>query len=343
MSTSSQRDLDRIEDAACDWLVRRDAGLSPLEQQELDAWLAADPRHYAAFAALETTFDSLHAAGAQPASAPSCTSSARLPVAESRRRFSPAYLAWAAVLLVGVFLGFRFIVPSTAPEAGIATIRPRPEQRVLPDGSIVQLNANSDIAVEFTPARRDIRLLKGEAHFAVTKDPTRPFIVTTGSVEVRAVGTAFSVRLDPERVNVLVTEGRVAVAQTVPIVPSASSAPVVPEPVFVAAGGRVEIPIDASPTRPAVQSVTPLQMTTALAWREARYEFTNTALSEAVRLFNEKSAVKLEIGDSSIGDTRISGVYWADNAEGFALLLESSVDISSTRVASDRIVLSRRR
>jgi transmembrane sensor len=340
MSTPSQRELDRIEDAACDWLVRRDAGLSPSEQQELDAWLAADPRHYAAFAALETTFDSLHAAGAQSASVLPASTPTQLP----RRRFRAAYLAWAAVLMVGLFLGFQFIAPTAAPEPGFASIRPRPEQRVLPDGSIVQLNANSDIAVDFTPDRRGIRLLKGEAHFAVTKDLARPFVVSTGSVEVRAVGTAFSVRLDPERVDVLVTEGRVAVAQTAPVAAASdTSAPVIPEPVFVAAGGRVEIPIDSSPTRPAVQSVTPLQMNTALAWREARYEFTNTALSEAVRLFNEKSAVKLEIRDPSIADTRISGVYWADNAEGFALLLESSVDISSTRVASDRIVLSRRR
>jgi transmembrane sensor len=56
----------------------------------------------------------------------------------------------------------------------------------------------------------------GEAHFFVEKDPQRPFVVNAAGIDVRAVGTAFNVRIDPAAVEVLVTEGRVRVDPAVP-------------------------------------------------------------------------------------------------------------------------------
>ena len=54
----------------------------------------------------------------------------------------------------------------------------------------------------------------GEAYFTVAKNPGRPFVVAAGGVGVRAVGTAFNVRLDSDAVEVLVTEGRVQVSRS---------------------------------------------------------------------------------------------------------------------------------
>jgi transmembrane sensor len=44
------------------------------------------------------------------------------------------------------------------------------------------------------PGLRQVKLDRGEAWFQVAKDPQRPFVVESGPVRVRAVGTAFSVR-----------------------------------------------------------------------------------------------------------------------------------------------------
>src|SRR3546814_10056817 len=52
-----------------------------------------------------------------------------------------------------------------------------------------------------------ITLEEGEAWFQVAHDAHRPFVVDVGSVRIRAVGTAFSVRRNPEGVDVMVTEG----------------------------------------------------------------------------------------------------------------------------------------
>src|SRR5688500_14994795 len=81
----------------------------------------------------------------------------------------------------------------------------RPETRTLPDGSVVELNAGAELALEFNSALRRVTLVRGEAHFQVTKNPERPFVVRAGNAEVRAVGTAFAVQLGTGLVDVLVT------------------------------------------------------------------------------------------------------------------------------------------
>ena len=62
---------------------------------------------------------------------------------------------------------------------------------------------------------REIYLRKGEAHFQVAHDRSRPFLVHAGDAVVRAVGTAFEVRvLTDQHVDVVVNEGRVEVQAT---------------------------------------------------------------------------------------------------------------------------------
>ena len=56
-----------------------------------------------------------------------------------------------------------------------------------------------------------MQLVRGEAHFVVAADASRPFVVSAGAVSVRAVGTEFVVRYSAREIGVLVTEGRVAV------------------------------------------------------------------------------------------------------------------------------------
>ena len=65
----------------------------------------------------------------------------------------------------------------------------------LPDGSMIALNTDSQLEVTYGENYRDVRLLKGEALFEVTRDPARPFIVDAGIRRVEAVGTAFVVHL----------------------------------------------------------------------------------------------------------------------------------------------------
>ena len=77
----------------------------------------------------------------------------------------------------------------------------------LADGSRIELNTDTRLTVSYTPAERVIYLKHGEAHFVVVSDKHRPFVVYTDIGAVRAVGTAFRVRVLEADVEVTVADG----------------------------------------------------------------------------------------------------------------------------------------
>ena len=107
----------------------------------------------------------------------------------------------------------RTPVPPSASPPGAPPTLALIEQRTLADGSVVELNRGAVVTERFTPDERRVQLVRGEAHFKVAKDLSRPFVVEVAGIAVRAVGTALNVRLDSAAVDILVTEGQVSVAQ----------------------------------------------------------------------------------------------------------------------------------
>lgn len=337
-----------LDDVASDWLVRRYAGFSAEEEAEFQRWLSTDEGHGAAFARIEAAWTALNRprelgeAGAvsQELRARNRWRQRR----QTRYVFATAGLAAAAAL---VFALLPPDAPRSFPSTPI-TVTVKPDRQVLPDGSSVELNAAAEIEVVFSSHARGVRLVRGEALFAVAKDANRPFVVTAGAVEVRAVGTAFAVRYAPKQVDVLVTEGHVAVERVERATPA--SQPGVggggdanrSESRTLAAGQRIAIQIDppASPSSPvpAVLQMTAPEIESALAWRGKRLEFTGTPLAEAVALLNRHNRLQFSIADPAIAALQISGIFWADDPDGFARLLATGMNVSNER-RGDAILL----
>lgn len=65
----------------------------------------------------------------------------------------------------------------------------------LPDGTRVWLNENSELEYpsKFSPDKRTVTL-KGEAFFEVKRDPSRPFIISSGSIKTTVLGTSFNIK-----------------------------------------------------------------------------------------------------------------------------------------------------
>lgn len=84
----------------------------------------------------------------------------------------------------------------------------------LDDGSVVTLNSGSDLKIlsDFKQHTREI-YLSGEGYFQVAKDRLRPFIVNTGIVKTRVLGTSFNVQAykNEAELTVTVAEGKVQV------------------------------------------------------------------------------------------------------------------------------------
>lgn len=321
---------DELEEMAADWIARKNgAGWGAAEEKTLHAWLAADIRHARAFEAMETSWALLNEPRADGGADAIWARTAR----PSRNRKVQAWTAASLAAAAGLTLAF-FFLPATPPlpKSPAASVALRPDVRTLPDGSTVELNLGAEIAVAFTAGKRSVQLIRGEALFAVAKNPARPFVVTAGNVEVRAVGTAFSVRRDSQHVNVLVTEGRVAVERSETAASAEATAAPGTEPVFLEVGRQVAVPIGAPEVAPLqIRAVSNDELAAALAWRDKRIEFTDTPLSVAVMLFNRQNRVQISIANEALFRRLITGVFWADDAEGFVRLLETGFNIRAER------------
>src|SRR4051812_2194247 len=105
-----------------------------------------------------------------------------------RRAFAGALAAGVPAVGLWCFNAARpGALPITPAPSAVVSL---PVRQVLPDGTIVELKDGAEISIAYSPQTRRVALRRGEAHFEVTHDTARPFIVAVDSVEVRAVGTA---------------------------------------------------------------------------------------------------------------------------------------------------------
>lgn len=328
-----------IDLAAAAWLIKRDRGLTAAEQDEFLQWLAADARHGEWFARHQQTWKDLNAlAQWQPEHSADPNPDLLARPARSRRAWRlPAGVALAAAALALAWLGLASREPAPTPETAAAARKLSPalgyESRVLDDGSIVELKRGAIVVADFTPAERGIRLVAGEAHFKVTKDARRPFVVRAGTVNVRAVGTAFGVCLNAASVEVLVTEGRVQVTPPV-------AAPAVSAAAELGAGERTVVSLAGEAAPPQVVAVSGEEIARRLSWQPQLFDFNATPLREVVAAFNRHNHVELVIGDPALANVPIVASFRSDNVDGFVRLLELSAGVRAER--GERSIVLRR-
>jgi transmembrane sensor len=211
-----------------------------------------------------------------------------------------------------------------------------PQLVALNDGSLVDVNSNSSLKVLLLPAERRVEINEGEAHFEVAHDSSRPFIVNAGGLSVRAVGTAFTVRVTKQEVEVLVVEGKVAVSQN-------TAAPIFGkkiEPPTLVAEERLRS-IRGERKTLVVEHVEAKEIKEALAWHISITHFSNRPLSEVVALFNRRNAAKIMIADDDLATRRIGGAFAIDRPLAFVRILERDGDIHAEQRSDNTVVLHR--
>src|SRR5690606_18639485 len=125
-------------------------------------------------------------------------------------RVAGAVLLLVVISLVSLNLWEQFDARMLKSTNGVYITQVGEQRSVsLSDGSAILLNTNTQVRVDYRPDSRDVRLLQGEAEFTVAKDVERPFRVYAGNERVQAVGTAFTVYIQDNKIDVTVTEGQV--------------------------------------------------------------------------------------------------------------------------------------
>jgi transmembrane sensor len=336
------------------WVARHDRGLTGAELGEFTAWRAESPWHAHEFARLYAAWRAADSVKADP----SLVAWAERIDLETRRQqrdrvARQPWVAWAAGLAAAAAVLVAVIAPgqrtsiSASPSAivpakmaaAVELVPSAARRVVLSDGSIVELRGDSDIRPMFSVAERRVKLMHGEAHFTVEKMPTRPFIVEANGLAIRAVGTAFNVKLDNAAVEVLVTEGTISLNDTKPVSGSTAVASRAP---MITAGERALIesaPRDVSLATMKIEPVPNADIERALSWQGARLILQRATLAEAIAVFNQYGRDRVELGDDALRSRRLSGMFRADNSEAFVRLLEQAAEVRVERRADGMILL----
>lgn len=230
---------------------------------------------------------------------------------EQQRRLSRNIMVAAAVavmlFIVAAIVTVRTFSGVSRYETGIGQI----SDIALEDGSTLHLNSDSEAEVRFTDHGRKVRILKGEASFDVAHDRSRPFDVEARSAVIRAVGTAFNVRLRPSIVELTVTHGTVTV----------SSGDRLAQKVAAGSGAVIQ-----------PRSITLTRLDSRLigqrtAWREQMVELDGETVEQAAGEFNRYRAAPILIGDTRVSSLRIGGRFRISDSKEFLSALQLSLPI----------------
>jgi|GEM_PF-134913 len=346
---------EAIAHEAAAWVVRRDRGLFAQETFAFELWCAADSRHAEALARAEAGWGGLDFI-------PETLAQEVIASARPRPRLSlfvGVPLAAAAVLALVFWMGRAprgdaVLLPLGSP-ASTLLAEVVPAQHTLSDGSRLSLNQGAEIAEAFTAAERRLRLLRGEAHFSVSKDPQRPFVVEAGGVEVRAVGTAFNVSLHSASLEVIVTEGVVELE-----LHSQKGAAAREGEVFARSGlptltarqhASVELAPDQSGALGApeaelpkvvITTLEPEAFTQAIAWQEPLRRLRGTTLAELALGLEQRTGQRVIFADTEIGELRLGGRFHADDAAGFVSVVSALLDVEVEHGPSGELVVRKK-
>jgi len=325
------------------WFGRRDVGLSESEEAAFQQWLAKGFAQADAYREFEHIWGLLDEAVERP-SARGRNSGGRLPSRRPLpvRLWTTTILAAAAALAVIFALGLGG-TRATASYV-IATQAGGLKKLDLPDGSVVRLNAHTEVEVQLTTRERSILLRRGEAFFEVAKDRSRPFVVHARGLFVQAVGTAFNVALNPGHIEVLVTEGKVRVHDQLNGLSALPSLPNGGIP-YLTAGERAVLRPGGDSSQAPLATVSPvsdLDVEKTLAWRAKLLVFDNEPLAQVAAAFNRHNLHQLVIVDQELANRNFGGTLRADSYDVLIELLVGQFGVEAERDGDTTVLRVRR-
>lgn len=188
----------------------------------------------------------------------------------------------------------------------------------LPDGSMVTLNANSNIKLDKdwkTGGDREV-WLDGEAFFKVQKTPAHDrFVVHTKTMDIIVTGTQFNAISRDEESSVLLTEGSVTVRTKEG------------KEMHMTPGDFVRIENN-------TPSKQPVDQERVLAWKQSKLDFEKTPMTEVAKIITRHYGVKVNL-DKTISTKTISGIVPNDNLDVLIRALEATGDYRITRADNE--------
>jgi len=328
MEHETERDMERLMDdarvrrleEAGEWLLRLNSD-HPSEEQ-LNAWLRwcdASPANVEVFESLQRDWRDL-----DQLRRPRHSHLGHSRVGNTRAKWALA----AGIALATIIAAFIWsTTPWSARELAAARVN---KNATLPDGSSLVLSARTVVNVDYTGSRRRLELSPGEAYFKVQHDAERPFVVHAGDVTVTAVGTAFDVRHDEDRVIVTVEEGLVEVAGAAR---SGGSAPNTWR-----AGPGYQVAYSREQRTATIASVNP---ETVLRWRHGELAYVWQPFESVIADVNRYSSRRLVLADPELAQLHFTGTVFTASIDDWLRAVAAAYPIRVRNSPNGNVILER--
>lgn len=319
----SERANDVAREAAT-WLERRESeDWNDVDNASLETWLAQSAAHRIAFWRVNGAWsqtDRLSALRPLPT---------QRSVPASPRKTRPLLRFAAAAIAVAVIgsVAANNMLSGPAYKTYATGVGVR-ETITLPDGSQIELNTDTSVRVAEAGRHRNVVLDRGEAFFQIKHDSVHPFVVTAGNSRVIDLGTKFSVRTEPGRVEVALVEGR---ARIEPVEGHAPARIATLTPGDVAVAEKDSLNVRSLPKR---------DLADDLGWRRGVLILRRTTIAEAVAQFNRYNTHKLIVTDPAVAELPLGGTFQTTNPELFARVARDVLGVK-LEVRGNETVISR--
>ncbi|PCI49634.1 MAG: hypothetical protein COB49_04665 [Alphaproteobacteria bacterium] len=226
----------------------------------------------------------------------------------------------AAIFLIAIISGLYFFTAPTQDHNAFITKTGEQRSLTLTDGSIIHVNTETDIRIEYLEKERRVQILRGEAMFEVAHDTTRPFRVYSGGTITQAVGTIFNVQHIGGTTRVSVLEGSVFVQIIDETKITNKHKHLISEGnlAAIAQNGKIT-----DVTNPNMQAIS--------AWRMRKLVFKSDTLATISVEFNRYNYEKIYVDDRIAASLQFSGVFNADDPHSFIKYLEVSNAVNINR------------
>ena len=364
-------DRKAIEEEAGAWLVKLDGDREPSAEElaSLREWLERSPVHREQLGSLADFWGKMNVLTELAVPLGHAEGRANRGFIESLPHAIPQSRRAGfvtAIIVIGIGVASTFWLrpdPFLSSNGFYATAVGQQQSTTLADGSVVLLNTNSQIKVDYNNEYRNIRLLQGEAHFTVAKSVTHPFRVYAGNGRVQAVGTAFSVYLRDNTIDVTVTEGKVELASInrpstnrlpqqgpTSATDQSSGSNAIVDSGFVETLGTIKagesatlqsfLDADVVSTINAIDTVEAQEMAKRLSWREGILTFAGDPLEVVVDEISRYTTISIEFTDPAVRATRIGGRFPIGETDAMFDHLEANFGLRVTRLSHDRVLVS---
>ncbi|NNJ15597.1 DUF4974 domain-containing protein [Pseudomonas putida CSV86] len=246
----------------------------------------------------------------------------RFPMPDPKPRNKRTRILGAGLLSLAVLATLAWLDPAYRSEHYLTRVGER-QTLNLADGTVVTLDAASEVAVSWHLFSRRSELQRGQALFEVAPRVYRPWLVDAGQASVRVVGTRFNVDRHASEVRVSVAEGRVAVA----------------------AGGAERDLLPGQQVRASnagLGALVAVDANAVGAWQGGQLVFQRTPLGEVLDIIGRYQDKPVRLQDARLATLPVSGVFDSAHVERLLALLPSILPVKLGKGADGSVLISPR-